>query len=77
MSRSDERTPEEFLDETIITKTELGITRAIGGAGNGGANGFIILWGDDIGAVSLGSFGAKNPGTSPPIDRLAREGVAF
>jgi len=38
---------------------------------------FIILLGDDISAVSLGSFGAENPGTSPHIDRLAREGVAF
>ncbi|GAB5559824.1 MAG: sulfatase [Synoicihabitans sp.] len=38
---------------------------------------FIILLGDDISAVSLGSYGSPNPGTSPHIDRLVQEGVSF
>lgn len=38
---------------------------------------FLILFADDISASHLGCYGALNPGTSPNIDRLAREGIRF
>lgn len=56
------------------------VLAAIGLVHVGGAEerpNFIIMLGDDISAVSLGGFGSENPGTSPHIDRLAKEGVAF
>lgn len=38
---------------------------------------FLILFADDISASHLGCYGALNPGTSPNIDRLAKEGIRF
>ena len=60
-----------FLGWGFFTLMMAAVTRA------GKQPNFIILLGDDISAVSLGSFGAANPGTSPHIDRLAAEGVVF
>ncbi len=38
---------------------------------------FLILVGDDISASNIGCFGAKNPNTTPNIDKLAEEGIRF
>lgn len=38
---------------------------------------YLILLADDISASHLGCYGAENPGTSPNIDRLAKEGIKF
>jgi uncharacterized sulfatase len=38
---------------------------------------FLIVFGDDISASHLGCYGSLNPGTSPNIDRLAKEGIRF
>jgi N-sulfoglucosamine sulfohydrolase len=38
---------------------------------------FLILFADDISASHLGCYGALNPGTTPNIDRLAKEGIRF
>lgn len=38
---------------------------------------FLILFADDISPSHLGCYGSPNPGTSPNIDRLAKEGIRF
>ena len=38
---------------------------------------FLIMLADDISASSIGCYGSANPGTTPNLDRLAKEGVRF
>jgi N-sulfoglucosamine sulfohydrolase len=37
----------------------------------------LIITADDLSADSIGAFGCKLPGTSPNVDRLAKEGLRF